>query len=149
MVEHTLLCHLLIFCPWLTIVGIGVNGNTATREKEANDLNVFGLHQLDQVLHYDVDTILVEVTVIAEGEEIEFQALRLHHTLGRNIENLYLCKIGLTRNGTERSELGAIELHPVVILWVLILKGLQHFGCIVRGVLRIPAQQLQAFIFSF
>ena len=41
--------------------------------------NVLGIHQTDEVFHYNIDAILVESAVIAETEEIELQTLALHH----------------------------------------------------------------------
>ena len=35
----------------VAVVGKGFDGNAATRIEQANDLYVFGIHQLDQVLH--------------------------------------------------------------------------------------------------
>ena len=66
-----------IFCAGLAVVGIGIDGDTTTGREEANDLDVFGLHEADKVLHDDVDTVFMEIAVVAEGEEVELQAFRL------------------------------------------------------------------------
>jgi hypothetical protein len=90
----------------------------------------------------------MKVAMIAEGEEIEFETLALNHTLGGQIHDAYLGKVRLTGDGTERGELRTIELHPVVVLRVLVLKGLQYRRIIVGAVFRLSAQHLQTFVFS-
>ena len=43
--------------------------------EETGDLDVFGLHEAHEVFHDDIDTVLMEVAVVAEGEEVEFRLL--------------------------------------------------------------------------
>ena len=56
----------------IAIVGKGFDGDAATRIEQAYDLQILGIHQLDQVLHDDIHTVLMEVAVVTETEEIEF-----------------------------------------------------------------------------
>ena len=90
----------------------------------------------------------MEIAMIAEGEQIELQTLRLHHSFARDIHNLDFCEVWLTSDGTQRRKLGAVKLHPVVVVLMLVLKRFQHLRCIRHLILSLLAQQLQAFIFS-
>ncbi len=139
MAEHALLGHLFVFGAGHAVVGIRIDADAATRGEEADDLDILGGHELHQVLHDDVDAVLVEVAVIAKREEVELQALRLDHALRWDIHNLDFGKVGLPRDGTERRELGAVELHPVVVALVLVLKRLQHLRRIAVQVLGLAA----------
>ena len=64
---------LLPACTGLAVVAVRVNRNTAARGKFAPDLNVFRIHKADKVFHDDVHTVLVEIAVIAEAEQIQFE----------------------------------------------------------------------------
>ena len=127
--------HISILGTWAAIVGIGIYGNAATRSKDSLDLDVLGVHETNQVLHYRVDTILVEITMIAETEKIEFEALAFDQTLVRQVIDDYLSKIGLTCDRTQRGEFWTLEMNPVVVLRVLVQETLEHFWCIILPVL--------------
>jgi hypothetical protein len=77
----------------------------------------------------------MEIPVVTEGEEIEFQALRLHHSFVRDIEDFDFREVWLSGNRTERRELRTVELHPVVVVRVFVLKRLQYLWCIVHPIL--------------
>ena len=81
MTKKSLLHHVLMFS--IAVVGEGLDGDATTRIEEPDNLQIFGIHQLDQVFHDDVDAILMEVAVVAETEEIKLQALALHHQRAR------------------------------------------------------------------
>ena len=130
------------------VVGVGVDADAATGDEEAKDLDVAGLHELHQVVEDDVDAILVEVAVVAEGEEVELEALALHHLHIGDVENLYLGEVGLAGDGAQRGELGAVELHPVVALGVAVLEGLQHLWGVGVGDIAFVAEGLQVVLFS-
>ena len=115
--------HVFVFCTWLPKVGIGVNANATTWGENPSHLNIFGLHEIDEILHDDIDAIFVKCTMIAEAEQIEFQALAFHHALSRNIADTNLCKVRLASDGAQRSELWTVELNPIVVFWVLIDEG--------------------------
>ena len=85
----------------VAIVGEGLDRNSPTRIEQAYDLKVSRVHQLYQVLHDDVDAVLMEVAVITEAEEIEFQALALHHQRAGNVINNKVSKIGLACLGAK------------------------------------------------
>ena len=64
----------------------------------------------------------MEVTMIAEAEQIEFKTLAFNHFLARNITDTDLCKVRLSGDRTQRSELRTIEPDPVVIPGCLLLN---------------------------
>ena len=61
-----LFCSLFPLCTRLAIVCVWIDGQTTTRRKLAPYLDVLRIHQLDEIFHDDVDTVLVKVPVIAE-----------------------------------------------------------------------------------
>ena len=137
-----------IFGARTSVVGIGIDADAAARREEADDLNVFGVHQRHKILHDLVDTVFVEITMVAEGEEIELQALRLHHALTGDVENLDLRKVGLTGDRTERRKLRTVELHPVIVVRMLVDKRFQHLRRIVLTVFGLLTKGLQPFLLS-
>ena len=94
-----MLGQLLISRAFASIVGKGPDGDASARGEYARHLNIFGVHESYEVFHDDVDTILVKVAVISETEEIELQALALHHFDVGNVGYAYLCKVWLSRDG--------------------------------------------------
>lgn len=64
--EQTILCHFLVLRAGLAVVGKGINADAATGNEDACHFDVLRFHQADEVLHDDVDTILVKAAVIAE-----------------------------------------------------------------------------------
>ena len=132
----------------LTVAKVGkrLDGDASSGIEQADDLQILGIHQLDQVLHDDVDTILMEIAVVAEAEQVELQALALDHALARDIVDNDMAEVGLARLGTQRGELGAIERHHIVVLGVLVLEGLKHIGTVVKLIGRaLVAQQRHTF----
>ena len=71
--------------------------------------DVFWIHQFDEVLHDDVDTVFVEVAVVSEAEQVELQALAFHHFMVGEIVDAYFGKVGLPCDGAEAGELKALE----------------------------------------
>ena len=131
------------------IIGIRMDGNAATGRKETRDLDVTGIHELDQVLHDDVDAILMEVAMVAKRKQIEFQTLAFNHPDVWNITDDDVGEIRLSGDGAEAGELRAIELDPIVILGMFVDKRLKHLGSIillVDGLL--VAEQGERFFFA-
>ena len=85
MSEETLFCHFLVFRTRTTVVGIGIDADATTGREQSYHLYILRIHQFDQVLHDDVHTVLMEIPVVTETEEIELQTLALYHPLPRNI----------------------------------------------------------------
>ena len=63
-----LFCRLFPLCTRLAIVCVWIDGQTTARRKLAPYLDVLRIHQLDKVLHDDVDTIFVEIPMITEAK---------------------------------------------------------------------------------
>ena len=143
-----MLCKFLVLCSRTTIVGIRIDADTATWGEDTCHLYIFRIHEADKVFHDDIDAILMEVAMITEREEIEFQALALHHSHVWHILYLYLCKVRLSGNRTERSELRAVEKHPVVILRMFVLKALKHLRSIVLTIFRLLTKRLEVVFFA-
>ena len=136
----------------LTVAKVGkrLDADAATRIKQPDDLQILWIHQLDQVLHDDVDTIFMEIAVVAEAEQVELQALALDHALARDIIDNDMAEVGLARLGTQRGELGTIERHHIFVLRVLVLEGLQHVGTVIKLILRaLVSQQRHSLKFLF
>ena len=90
------------------------------RGKDTCYLDILWIHQLDEVLHDDVHAVLVKITMVAETEEIELQALALYHLHVRDIADANLSKVWLTRDRAEGCKLRAVETYPVIIARVLV-----------------------------
>lgn len=149
MVCHAVPCHFLPAGAGAAIVAVGVDGDAATGGELTPDLDILGVHEPDEVLHDDVHAVLMEVAVIAEGEEVELQALALHHALIGDIGDGDGGKVRLAGDGAQAGKLRAVELDEVVVAGMLVLEGLQHLRGVVglvAGVL--VAQQGQGFFFS-
>ena len=97
---ETLFCQTFVFGTWTTIIGVGPNADASTWSEDACHLDIFWVHQPDEVFHDGVDTVLMEVAMIAEAEEIEFEALALDHPLIRNITDTYFSEVGLASDRT-------------------------------------------------
>ncbi len=131
MVEEALLSKLLELSAWFAIVSVWVNADATTRCKQSSNLNVFRLHKTYEVFHNDVYTIFMEVAMVAKAEQIQFQALALNHKVVGNIHDTYLCEIGLPSDWTQRGKLRTVELHPIIILWMLVVECFQYLRRIV------------------
>ena len=121
-VLHAVLCQLLVAGAGTAVVGVGVYGDAASGGEDTFHLDVAGVHQLYKVFRDGVHAVLVEVAVVAEREEVQLQALALHHTFVGNIHDANLRKVGLTGDGAEGGELGAEELHPIVMVGMHVFK---------------------------
>ena len=150
MLGKTLPSEIFPLGVFFSVVAVGIDGQSAARQKLAPYLDVFGLHQLDQILHDDIHAVLMEIAVIAEAEQVELERLALHHQLIGDIGNINGRKIRLTRDRTERGELGAVEFDEIVVIGVLVRKGLEHLRSVVVGIFYVfIAEQRQALGFLF
>ncbi len=127
------------------VIGVGIDGDAAARGKEARHLNVLGVHELDEILHDGVHAVLVEVSVAAETEQIQFQGLGFHHLHVRHVADADFRKVRLAGDGAQRGEFRAVETDPVVVVRMLVLKGFQHLGGVVLAVFGLVAQRLEFF----
>ena len=72
----------------------------------------------------------MKITVVTERKQVKLQTLRLHHAFTGNVRDLDFCEVRLTGNRTQRRKLRAVELHPVVVVLMLVLKRLQYLWSI-------------------
>ena len=72
-VEHAVFGYVFVFCVGASVVGVGPDADAAARGEDACDFDVFGIHEVDEVFHDLVDAVFVEVSVVAVGEEVEFE----------------------------------------------------------------------------
>ena len=136
---QTLVGECLVFRSGTTIVSVWMDADTASRGKQSHHLDILRIHKANEVFHYDVYTVLMEVAMITKTEEIEFETFALDHLDVRDITDDYFRKIRLTGNGAEGGELWTIELHPIVVLLMLVDECLQYIWCIVHGVFSVVA----------
>ena len=73
MLHQAVHSHLFKLGALSAIVAVRVNGNAAAGQKLSPHFNVRRLHQPDQVVHDNVHTVLVEIAVIPEAEQIQLQ----------------------------------------------------------------------------
>ena len=59
-------CRFFPLCTRLAIVCVRIDGQTTAWRKLAPYLDVLRIHQLDEVFHDDVDTVLVKVPMVTE-----------------------------------------------------------------------------------
>ena len=141
MVGQSVPSHLFPLRPRSAIVAVRVNGNAAAGQKLSPHFNVRRLHQPDQVVHDDVHTVLVEIAVIPEAEQIQLQRFALHHDLPRHVGNVQGRKVRLSGDRTKAGKLRTVELDEIVPIRMLVRKCFQHLRCIVAGILRILIAQ--------
>ena len=118
----------------IRIVGKGIDADAAAGHEPACHLYVLRIHQLYEVLHDNIHAVLVEITVVAEGEEVELETLALYHPFARDITDIDVSEIRLTGLRAERRELRAVKRHQIFILGVFVWESLQHLGIVVIAV---------------
>ena len=123
------------------IVGEGVDADAAAGGEDARYLEVLRVHQFDQVFHDDVDTIFVEIAVVAEREEVEFERLGLHHLLPRDVGYIDGGEVGLPCLGAERGKLGTMESNQILVVRMFVYKSFEDFGSVVGGIRGVAVPQ--------
>ena len=58
---------------------------SASWHEISGDFDIAGLHEFDEVFHDDVDAVFMEIAVVSEAEEVEFEAFALDHFLVGNV----------------------------------------------------------------
>ena len=145
---ETPLGECLVLGAGAAVVRIRVDGDAAAGCEEPCDLYVLGIHQLDEILHNLVDAVLVEIPVIPEAEQIQFQTLALYHPHIRNITDPDLGEVRLPRYRTQARELRAVEPHPIVVALMLVDKRLQNLWSIVTFIFSLLSEGLKTLKFS-
>ena len=114
----------------VAVVGKGVDRNAAAGSEDAAHLDVARIHELHQVLHYYIDAVLVEIAVVAEAEQIEFQAFALDHVLAGNVVDDDGGKVGLAGFWAQGGEFGAVEGDEIFVFGVFVLESFKDFGAV-------------------
>ena len=127
-----MLCHLLELRAGTSVIGIRINGDASARGEDTRHLNILRVHQMNEVFHYDVHAILVESTMIAEAEQVEFQTLALYHLDIGDIANTDFCKVRLPGYGTQARKFGTVESNPIIILLMFVFESFQYLRSIVH-----------------
>lgn len=135
--------HFFVFRSRSSVVGVGKNADAASWREDSRHFDVFWIHQFDEVLHDDVDTIFVEVAVVSEAEQVELQALAFHHFMVGEIVDAYFGKVGLPCDGAEAGELRAVEAHPIVVARVFVYKCFKHLGSVITFIFCFAAKGVE------
>ena len=112
------------------IVGERMYGYSSARREYAPHFKVARIHKPHKVFHYDIDTILVEVAVVAETEKIQLQALALHHILARYVAYDYLGEIRLSGLRAKARKLRASKGDEIFVVLMLVLECFKHLRSI-------------------
>jgi len=78
MVHQTMLSHRFELRAGLTPVAVRIDRNAAARGEFAPNLDITRRHQLDQIIHNNIDAVLVEITVIPEAEQVQLKLSLIH-----------------------------------------------------------------------
>jgi hypothetical protein len=70
MVHHPVFGHLFVFGSRFSIIAVRIDTQTTAWKEFTPNLDVFGLHQFNQVFHNDIDAIFVKRAVVSETEEV-------------------------------------------------------------------------------
>ena len=60
-------------CTFLSIVGEGIDGQTAPGKEFSPHFYVLGIQYTDQVFHDYIHAVFMKITMIAETEQVQFQ----------------------------------------------------------------------------
>lgn len=118
------------------VVGEWMDADASAWGEESFHLDVAWIHKPHEVVEDYVDTVFVEIPVVSEREQIEFQTFTLHHTLTRDVLYHDFGEVGLAGFRAERGKLRAVERHEIFALGMLVDECLEQFGRIVRRVFR-------------
>ena len=70
MIHKAVLGQLGILCSLTTIVGVGVDADAAAGREYTRHLDIFRVHEADEVFHYLVHAVFMKVAVVSETEKI-------------------------------------------------------------------------------
>ena len=131
------------------VIAVGVDGEAAAGEEFAPDFDVPGMEEVDQVVHDDIYAVFMEVAVIAEAEEVEFQGFAFYHEISGNVGDVDGGKIGLPGFGAQAGEFRTVEFDEIVAVFVFIGNSFQIVGVIVVFVAGVLISQEGQLIQSF
>lgn len=136
MIHQAVFGHLFILRAGPAPVAIRINGDAAARSKLAPHFDVPWIHHMNQIVHDDVHTVLMKITVIAEAEQVQLERLALHHFLVWYIRNIDRRKIRLTGHRTKARKFRAVELYEIITIRMLVVEHLEHIRRIIKHIFR-------------
>ena len=80
----------------------------------------------DQVIENLIHDHFIEGGMVAVGGEVELERLGFHTEAGRDIQDLDVSRVGLTRDGAERAEIRCAEVDRVKAALCSVRESLQH-----------------------
>ena len=129
--RHPLPGKLLPLGSWPSVVGIRIDRYATPRGEDSCHFYILRIHQSDEILHDLVDAILMEISMVPETEEIELEALALHHLHVWNIAYDYIGEVWLTCDRTKAGEFRAVEFHPVIVLLMFVDECFENFRSVI------------------
>lgn len=87
----------------------------------------------DQIVKYGIHHRFVKNTLIAEGEEVEFEAFHFDAAAIGDVGDGDDGKIGLAGDGAEAGEFGEDEADFVISLGARIVEGVEDVAVVLRG----------------
>ena len=126
----------------LPVVAVRVQRDPAPRQEPSPDLDVPRVQELNEILHDRVHDILVVVSVVPVGEEIELERLALDDLFIRDIGDHDVRVIRLPGDRAQAREFRAVRLHEVIIFRMQVVERLKERRIIFRPVFSMPAPKL-------
>ena len=126
--------HFFVFRSWSSVVGVGVDADAASWCENTRHFDVFWVHQFDEILHDDVDTVFMKIAVVSETEQVELQAFAFHHLMVGEVADSYFGEVGLPRDGAEAGKFRTVEAHPIVVARVFVVETFEDFWSVVVAV---------------
>ena len=119
------------------VIAVGIDADAAARQEFPPDFDILRIHGIDEVVHDDVDAVFVEVSVVAEAEQVEFQSLAFDHPFIGDVGNINRSVVRLTGHGTEAGEFRAVKLDEVVPVGMFVDEGFQKVRIVVCRIGRV------------
>ena len=149
MLPQPVLSKFFPFCSLHAVVAVGVDGEASAGEEFAPDFDVARIEEVDQIVHDDIYTVFMKVTMIAEAEEVELQGFTFYHEISGNVGDVDGGKIGLPGFGAQAGEFRTVEFDKIVAVFVFIGNSFQIVGVIVVFVAGVLIAQEGQLIQSF
>ena len=73
----------------------------------------------------------MKIAMISKAEQIELEALALHHPLSGNVGYYYMAKIRLSGFGTQCCKFGTVKCHYILIFRVFVFERLKQLRRII------------------
>ena len=100
--------------------------NPAPRREPGHERQPSGFEHGSEIVDNPVADVFVEDARVAKGLQIDFQALQLNATVGRDVAKRERAEVWLAGFRTDRGELGADDLDEVVAAGKLVREGFQQ-----------------------